>query len=143
MGMENEVMIWSCGLLIGDIIRPFSPKGTTSPTFTSSTMTPNPTPRMTPEIAIPLRDAFLKGVNQNNRGPRKKGRYSKEEKAVLNKYKHDYRKTTTTEERFDLLRNRILVDIFNFWYAKGEVTPNIEPDVLSEKIKVMSKDFMN
>jgi hypothetical protein len=109
-----------------------------SPTLTCSTMTPNPTSRLTPEIAYPLRDAFLKGVNQNDRGPRKKGRYSTEEKEVLNKYKHDYRKTTTTEERYDLLRNRILVDIFNFWYAKGEVTPNIEPELLSNKIRVIS-----
>ena len=101
-------------------------------------MTPNPTSRLTPEIAYPLRDAFLKGVNQNDRGPQKKGRYSTEEKEVLNKYKHDYRKTTTTEERYDLLRDRILVDIFNFWYAKGEVTPNIEPELLSNKIRVIS-----
>jgi len=101
-------------------------------------MTPNATPRMTPEIAHPLRDVFNKGVNKNQRGPRKTGRYSKEEKEVLMKYKDNYRRTTTTEERYDLLRNRILVDIFNFWYAKGEVSPDIEPDLLSDKIKVMS-----
>ena len=105
-------------------------------------MTPNPTPRLTPEIAIPLRDAFLKGVHHNDRGPRKKEQYSTGEKDVLNKYKHDYRKTTTKEERYDLLRNRILVDIFNFWYAKGEVTPDIEPDLLSYKIKVMSNTMI-
>ena len=89
-----------------------------------------------PEIALPIRDVFHKAVEKKARAPRKDSRYSTDEKKVLEKYKHEYRKTTTPEERYDLLRNRILVDIFNYWYEKGEVTPEIGEIALSERIRV-------
>jgi hypothetical protein len=92
-------------------------------------------PRL-PEIAIPIRDVYGKAVEKKPRAPRKKSRYSQEEKLVLEKYKHAYRKTTNADERYDLLRNRLLVDIFNYWFEKGEVTPAIGEKALSEKIRV-------
>jgi hypothetical protein len=89
-----------------------------------------------PQIAVPLQATFLDAVDKGRRGPRNKCRYTEDEKKVLEPYKEEYRKTTTTSERHNIIRNHILVDIFNFWYEKGIVTPSIGEEALSERIKV-------
>jgi hypothetical protein len=91
-----------------------------------------------PQIVPPLRPLYLEAVKKSNRGQKKNSRYSKEVKDVLKKHKDMYRKATTRNERHDLFRNFILVDIFNFWYEKGEVTPDIDQAALSKRIKVSS-----
>lgn len=95
-----------------------------------------------PEIAPPLREAYLKAIERKNREPRKNSEYTTQEINVLKKYKHIYRKATTTEERFELLQNHILVDIFNYWHDNGKVTPTIGVKGLASKIKVLKKSFM-
>src|SRR5882762_3016946 len=94
---------------------------------------------VTPEIVLPHRETYLEAVKDKPRAPRKKSRYDTDVRSVLDKYRHRYRKLTTTQERRDLLRNYILVDMFNFWYERGEVTPDIAEDDLCERIKVWSK----
>ena len=94
------------------------------------------TVRAAPQIALPLEATFLDVVDKGDRGSKKKCRYTEDEKKVLEIYKEEYKKTTSTSERHNLIRNHILVDIFNFWYDKGIVTPSIGEEVLSERIKV-------
>ena len=91
-----------------------------------------------PEIASPLREAFI-AVRERQRSPRKKRKYSDAEVQVLERYKHEYRKKTTTKDRQHLLQNYILVDIFNFWYKMKEIPADISEEDLSERIKVRKK----
>ena len=94
------------------------------------------TVKATPQIAVPLEATFLDVVQRRDCGTRKKCRYTEDEKKVIEIYKEEYRKTTSTAERHILIRNHILVDIFNFWYDKGIVTTSIGEEALSERIKV-------
>ena len=91
---------------------------------------------LAPEIVLALRPQYLAAVEPPARGPRAKSRYSKDEKRVLQQYKDRYKKATTTDERNDLLRNYILVDIFNFWYDQGSVTTDISEGDFAARIKV-------
>jgi hypothetical protein len=59
--------------------------------------------------------------------------YTREETAVLNAHKAEYRKTTTHAERDILLRTAIFPDIFTHWDVKG--TP-IEESEVSGRMKV-------
>jgi hypothetical protein len=52
---------------------------------------------------------------QKTRQPRKGCQYTREELAVLNNHKAEYRKKTTHADRVQILRNAIFVDIFNYW----------------------------
>lgn len=94
------------------------------------------TAKAAPQIVIPLQATFLEAVDKGGRGSKKKCRYNEDEKKVLEIYKDEYRKTTTTPERHNIIRNHILVDIFNFWYEKGIVTPSIGEEALSVLVKV-------
>jgi hypothetical protein len=51
--------------------------------------------------------------------PRKGSRYSREEIVVISKYKAEYKDQTTRALRANVLRNKILVDLFNYWDVKG------------------------
>jgi hypothetical protein len=53
------------------------------------------------------------------RKPRGDCKYTREEIAILNKYKAQYMKTTTYADRDVLLRTKICVDLFNYWIDKG------------------------
>lgn len=89
-----------------------------------------------PQIVSPLKAAYHGAIAVKPAEPKKKCRYSDEEKEVLNKYRDEYRKKTTTDERHNLLRSHILVDIFNFWYKEGKVTTEIGEVKFSQRIKV-------
>jgi hypothetical protein len=94
---------------------------------------------MTTDLVNPLQVAFFDAIGNNAGKPRNKSLYTTEEKSVLGKYKDEYRKKTTTEERHNMLRNHILVDIFNYWSNKGEVNIDICAEDLSQRIKVSSR----
>ena len=51
--------------------------------------------------------------------PRRDALYSQEEMKVISKYKAEYKEQTTKALRAHVLRNKILVDMFNFWDANG------------------------
>jgi hypothetical protein len=72
--------------------------------------------RLFMSTAIP---AILEALRLKTRKPRKECEYNVEERAVLDKYKKQYKAKTSAEEREMMLRNYILVDIFNHWHAKG------------------------
>jgi len=97
------------------------------------------TVRAAPQIVVPLQATFLDAIGNGGnggRGPKRKCQYTEEEKKILEIHKEEYKKTTTTTERHNLLRNHILVNIFNYWYEKGIVTPSIVEEELSERITV-------
>ena len=50
---------------------------------------------------------------------RRGARYSREEIEVISKHKSEYKDQTTRPLRADVLRNKILVDMFNYWDDKG------------------------
>ena len=51
----------------------------------------------------------------NTKQPRKGTLYTKPELLVISKYKTEYKEQTTRALRTNVLRNKILVDLFNYW----------------------------
>jgi hypothetical protein len=66
--------------------------------------------------------------------PRRGAHYSRQEIQVISKYKSEYKDQTTRALRANVLRNNILVDLFNYWDAQGTL-PSDEA-VLMERVKV-------
>ncbi len=67
--------------------------------------------------------------------PRRGAVYNWDEIAVISKYKAEYKEQTTKALRAHVLRNKILVDIFNYWDEQG-ILPTDEKECV-EKVKVM------
>ena len=74
----------------------------------------------------------------NIRKPRKDALYTREEMAILNKHKEEYRDQTTIELRAKIFKTKILVDLFNFWLERGNA-PTDEEDS-NARMKVQ-RDF--
>jgi hypothetical protein len=66
--------------------------------------------------------------------PRRGALYSREEILVIAKHKADYKDQTTRALRAHVLRNKILVDIFNYWDSRGTL-PSDEA-LCIERVKV-------
>ncbi len=66
--------------------------------------------------------------------PRRDAQYSREEIAVISKYKAEYKDQTTRPLRAHVLRNKILVDIFNYWDVQGTLPS--EEALCVERVKV-------
>jgi hypothetical protein len=66
--------------------------------------------------------------------PRRGAFYSREEITVLSKYKEEYKDQTTKPLRANVLRTKILVDIFNYWDVQG--TLPLEEGQCGERVKV-------
>ena len=71
------------------------------------------------------------------RKPRKDALYSREEMQVISKYKEEYKEQTTQALRAHVLKNKILVDIFNYWDDIGNIPTNEED--ISDRVKVRSR----
>ena len=71
--------------------------------------------------------------------PRRGALYNRLEIAVISKYKAEYKEQTTKALRAHVLRNKILVDIFNYWDEQGTL-PMDEKECV-EKVKVMSNNL--
>ena len=61
----------------------------------------------------------LESLQRQTKRARKGCSYNEEEMMLLCKYKKEYKSKTTHQERDMMLRNYILVDIFNYWSAKN------------------------
>jgi hypothetical protein len=62
---------------------------------------------------------FLEALTANKqRKPRKQSEFTKQERGIMGRNKEAF-KTTSGKERDNVLRGKILVDIFNFWHSKG------------------------
>jgi len=66
--------------------------------------------------------------------PRRGSRYTEAERKVLSKYKDEYRSKTTAQEREQLLKQKVLVDIFNYWFSKEGTFPSEEES--KQRVKV-------
>jgi hypothetical protein len=66
--------------------------------------------------------------------PRRGAHYSREEILVISKYKAEYKDQTTRALRANVLRNNILVDIFNYWDVQGTLPSNEAASM--ERVKV-------
>jgi hypothetical protein len=76
----------------------------------------------------------MSAIPPRARKPRKDALYSRDEITVLNRYKEQYRQLTTSEARGDLIRNYVLVDIFNFWTQKGMAPKDEEESIMRMKV---------
>src|ERR1700734_724030 len=90
---------------------------------------------MTTQLAVPLEAAFYQAVGKKTKKARK-NQFTREEIDVLEKYKKEYRKMTTTEDRHALIRTHILVNIFNYWFSKGVVPKEVSEKDMAQRIKV-------
>lgn len=79
--------------------------------------------------------AVLAAIQGQTRRARQECRYTEEERAVLSKYKEEYRSKTNHDERDQLLREKVFVDIFNYWFAKEQVMPS--PSENKKRIEVL------
>jgi hypothetical protein len=66
--------------------------------------------------------------------PRRGTLYSQEEILVISKYKAEYKEQTTRPLRANVLRNKILVDLFNHWDAQK--TLPLDEAAAIERVKV-------
>jgi len=71
--------------------------------------------------------------------PRRGALYTREEIKVISKHKTEYKEQTMRALRAHVFRNKILVDIFNFWDAKGTM-PSDEASC-SDRVKVSDETF--
>lgn len=60
--------------------------------------------------------------------------YSREEIGVISIYKAEYKDQTTRALRANVLRNKILVDLFNYWDVQGTLPSN--EAICMERVKV-------
>jgi len=65
--------------------------------------------------------------------PRKGTLYTRQEIAIISKYKTEYKDQTTRPLRAHVLRNKILVDIFNYWDQQGVM---LSEEVVLQRAKV-------
>ena len=66
--------------------------------------------------------------------PRQGTLYSREEITVISKHKAEYKDQTTRPLRANVLRNKIMVDLFNYWDAQGTL-PSDEANIM-QRVKV-------
>ena len=83
--------------------------------------------------------AFLASTQQRSQNPRRDCLYTSEEWEVLSKYKEEYKSLRTQEEREALLKGKIFVDMFNFWYNEEQSIPSAEE--CNHRIKVFLTCF--
>jgi hypothetical protein len=76
------------------------------------------------------------------RQPRRGARYSREEIVVISKYKAEYKDQTTRALRANVLRTKILVDIFNYWDEQGTLPSDAAVCTEQVKVSIMKQGFL-
>src|SRR5277367_2063159 len=62
---------------------------------------------------------------QGQRSKSRRGcRYTDEERTILSRYKDEYKGKTTAQEREQVLKQKLFVDIFNYWFFKEGAFPS-------------------
>jgi len=69
---------------------------------------------------------------------RKDAFYSPAERSILNKFKLEYRMQPTRELRANVLRTKILPDLFNYWDHEGLGPENDEDSTRRMKVRSLS-----
>jgi hypothetical protein len=73
------------------------------------------------------------------RKPRKDCFYSLEERKILDAFKDEYRTKTTTEQRGEMFRSRILTAMWTYWAEGGP--GSVPSEELTERSQVCSIDI--
>jgi hypothetical protein len=68
--------------------------------------------------------AIMAHLIPTTKQPRRGTLYSKGELLVITKYKAEYKEQTTRALRANVLRNKILVDLFNYWDVQNTLPSN-------------------
>ena len=84
-------------------------------------------------IASSLFLSIMAHLIPTGKQPRKGTLYSREEIAIISKYKTEYKDQTTRPLRVHVLRNKILVDIFNYWDQQGVL---LSEEIVLQRAKV-------
>jgi len=72
---------------------------------------------------------------------RKDSHLSVQERDIINKYKDEYRSQTTRELRGDVFRNKIQVDMLDYWNTQGINTTDETETQNRLKVTVNTTDF--
>ena len=72
-----------------------------------------------------------------SRKPRKDALYSQDEIAVISKHKEEYRQQTTQALRGHVFKTKMLVNIYNFWLAKGMQPVDDEESLKRMKVNLL------
>ena len=86
--------------------------------------------------SVGLEAAFLHAVGKKRTKKARKNQFTREEIDILDKYKKEYRKITTTDARHALIHTHIFVDIFNYWFGKGVISEEVDEKDMSQRISV-------
>jgi len=76
------------------------------------------------------------------RRARRGATYSREELEVISKYKDEYKEQTTRPLRAHVLRNKILVDLFNYWWQENTLPTDEEGCVARVKVTCYHIDIV-
>ena len=68
--------------------------------------------------------SILPAMQGEGTKPRKGCRYSQAERDVLSRHKEEYKSKATPEEREQVLKQKVFVDIFNHWYTTEGTMPS-------------------
>ena len=68
--------------------------------------------------------AIMAHLIPTTKQPRRGTLYSKGELLVITKYKAEYKEQTTRALRANVLQNKILVDLFNYWDVQNTLPLN-------------------
>ena len=68
--------------------------------------------------------AIMAHLIPTTKQPKQGTLYSKGELLVITKYKAEYKEQTTRALRANVLRNKILVDLFNYWDVQNTLPSN-------------------
>jgi hypothetical protein len=92
--------------------------------------------KMNIQLPPTLQAAIQNEILKKTTYPRKDSIYTKKDREILGKFKDDYMKKVTRDEKETYFKTFILVDIFNYWYSIGKVGVDILDEELSLLIKV-------
>ena len=85
-------------------------------------------------IASSLFLSVMAHLIPTSKQPRKGTLYSREEIAIISKYKTEYKDQMTRPLRAYILQNKVLVDIFNYWDQKEGVL--LSEEIVLQQVKV-------
>ena len=74
-------------------------------------------------------------VPEKLRKTRKECSYTAAERAILTKHKEAYLATTSHQERDQLLRGAVFIDMFNYWFDGDKVVMTEEEIVEKQKVR--------
>jgi hypothetical protein len=76
------------------------------------------------------------------RKPRKDSLYSVEERKIMNQFKAEYRRQPTKEQRGDVIRSKLLPNLYNYWVQLGTAPKSTEESLSRLKVIFLFKHYL-